>query len=209
MIIMETDWTKHWNMDTDTSKSMWGWRITHAYRKLLENVKMNDVKILELGSGSGFNSLNLARMFNAKEVTLVDSNEKAIDISKRMFKGSKIKVNFLLKDALKLNIKEKFDIVHSEGLIEHFYGDRQVEIFKKHISLCKDDGVTAIFAPQENINYRTFRWLYKSMGKWIWDEKPVTIDRMRYLAKKADARIVNEYSSPLIHEIGVLLKKSL
>jgi 2-polyprenyl-3-methyl-5-hydroxy-6-metoxy-1,4-benzoquinol methylase len=205
--IMETDWTKHWSMQSGASWNTWGWRITHAYRKLMENVRMDNASIIELGSGSGFNSLNLARMFNAREVTLVDSNEKAMSISKKTFRGSGIKVKFLKKDALKLSTKDKFDIVHSEGLIEHFYDQRQVEIFKKHVDLCGKNGVVAIFAPQWNINYKVFRGLYEAMGKWIWDERPLNMERLKYLSNKTDARIVNSYSSPLIHEIGVLLKK--
>jgi len=206
-MIMETDWTEHWNMNNGISWNMWTWRIAYAYKKLLKNIKLNDVRILELGSGSGFNSLKLAKIFKTKEITLVDSNKKAISISKKIFENSGLKVNYLKKDVLKIDVKEKFDIVHSEGLIEHFYGKKRFATFKKHIDLCKEDGIVIIFAPYENINYKVFRSFYKKFNKWIWDEEPLTKEELHDLCEQFNMKILNEYSSPLIHEIGILLKK--
>ena len=204
---METDWTEHWNMNNGISWDMWTWRIAHAYKKLLKNIKLNDVRILELGSGSGTNSLELAKIFNVKEITLVDSNEKALEVSKKTFRNSGLNVNYLKRDVLKLNLKEKFDIVHSEGLIEHFYDKKRSLIFKKHIDMCNKGGLMLIFAPYENINYKIFRLIYKTINKWIWDEIPVSREQLHNLCNEFRLRILNEYSSPLIHEIGILLKR--
>lgn len=205
---MKTNWTKHWKQNYDNFFwKTWEWRITSAYKKLLKNVKLNNVKILELGSGSGVNSLKLANVFKSKEITLVDSNKKALEISKKTFRNSNLNVNYLEKDILKLDLKEKFDIVHSEGLIEHFYGKERIAAFKKHIDFCKKGGFIIIFAPHENINYKIFRILYKKINKWIWDEKPLTKEQLHGLCKQFDIKIIREYSSPLIHEIGLLLKR--
>jgi len=204
---METDWTKHWIMSNNILWGTWTWRIAYAYKKLLKNIKLNDVRIIELGSGSGVNSLKLAKIFKAKEITLVDSSKKAIDFSKKMFENANLNVSYLKKDILKLDLKEKFDIVHSEGLIEHFYDKKRLVVFKKHIDLCKEGGIVIIFTPHENINYRVFRGIYKKFNKWIWNEEPLTKEQIHNLCKQFKIKILNEYSSPLIHEIGVVLKK--
>jgi len=204
---MQTDWTKHWDVFNSVSWKFWDWRISHVYKKLLKNVKMKNVKILELGSGSGINSLNLAKTFKADEITLVDFNEKALNISKDVFKDSNVKIRFLKRDVLNLNLKEKFDIVHSEGLVEHFYGKDRIKIFKKHAEFCKKNGLIIIFAPHENFNYYVFKKIYKMANKWTWDEKPVTRDEIKEICDSIKLKIIKEYSSPFfIHEIGVLLK---
>ena len=122
---MKTDWVSYWK-NYSLFEKLWVCRITRAYKKLLNNVKINNVKILELGSGSGINSLIIAKKLKANKITLVDFNEKAIEISKEKFKNSSLNVKFLKRDILNLILKEKFDIIHSEGLIEHFYGNERL-----------------------------------------------------------------------------------
>ena len=121
---MKTDWTAHWKKTDNRSMSwrFWKWRISRAYEKLLKGIRIKDIKLIELGSGSGSNSLIISKIKKVREIVLVDSNKKALGISKRTFKGSDLKVRFLKKDVMKLKTREKFDIVHSEGLVEHFYG---------------------------------------------------------------------------------------
>lgn len=94
---MKTNWTKHWSSINSLSWNMWVWRINRAYKKLLKNISLNDVEIIELGSGSGVNSLNIAKILKAKKITLVDFNKKALDISKKIFKDSDLDVNYLKK----------------------------------------------------------------------------------------------------------------
>jgi ubiquinone/menaquinone biosynthesis C-methylase UbiE len=202
---MRTNWTKYWRAYTYLEK-LWIWRITRAYKELLKNIKLKDVKILELGSGSGINSLTLAKIFNAKEITLVDSNKKAIEISKNKFKNSNLSVRFLKRDINNLNLKEGFDIVHSEGLIEHFYGKKRIEIFKKHVDFCKKGGIIIIFVPYKCIHYNLSRKILEKLNMWMWNEKPFSREELRILSRQFNLKILNEYSSPLIHQFGILLK---
>lgn len=135
---METDWTKHWkNNYGNFIWKIWVRRITSAYKTLLKQVNVNNPKILELGSGSGANSLAIAKLLKAKDITLVDYNSYALEISKRLFKESNVDFNvtYLNSNITDVNINEQFDIVHSEGLIEHFYGEERVAVFKNTLLL--------------------------------------------------------------------------
>lgn len=59
----------------------------------MKHVNLNNPKILELGFGSGANSLAIAKILKAKDITLVDSNSHALEISKRLFKESNLDFN--------------------------------------------------------------------------------------------------------------------
>lgn len=206
-----TDWTTHWRKNYGNFAWKTGvWRITRAYKSLLKNVNLQNpnLKILELGSGSGINSLTMAKILKAKAITLVDYNELAIDISQQVLKNAAMHIKFLNNNILYLNLTEKFDIVHSEGLIEHFYGKDRMLAFQKHVDFCKEGGFIIIFVPYKSIQYNVFKWLYARRGRWIWDEEPFSKQELYKLCKYFDLKILKEYISPLIHEIGILAKRS-
>jgi len=208
---METDWTKHWEDNYGNFIwKMWVRRITSAYKTLLRNVNVNNPKILELGSGSGANSLAMAKILKAKDITLVDSNSHALDISKRLFKesNSDFHVMYVNSNILDVNLDERFDIVHSEGLIEHFYGEERVAVFKKHASFCKKGGFIIIFVPYKSFQYSLFKLLYRTFNRWIWDEEPFSQQELYALCKQHDLTIIKKYTSLRIHEIGILIKNS-
>ena len=84
---MQTNWTKHWN---DLNNSfVWKagiWLQNRAYKNLLKHTTLKNPTIVELGSGSGANSLFLAQLLNSPKVTLVDFNKEGLAISKKLFK---------------------------------------------------------------------------------------------------------------------------
>lgn len=49
--------------------------MNRTYKKLLKDVYLNkNPKILELGSGSGINSMLISKILKANKITLVDFN---------------------------------------------------------------------------------------------------------------------------------------
>lgn len=209
---MKTDWTKHWKENYGNfSWKIWGWIINRAYKNLLKNVNLSDPKILELGSGSGINSLTISKILKAKEITLVDFNKKALEISKKLIKDSNLGLNvkYLYKNIFDLSLNEKFNIVHSEGLIEHFYGKNRLEVFGKHVEFCKEGGFIIIFVPYKSIQYNLFKWFCKKFNKWIWDEEAFSKQELYGLCKHFNLQILKEYTSPLLHQIGILARKKI
>lgn len=183
--------------------------MAKAYKKLLKDVNLDDPKILELGSGSGANSLKIAEIFKTRDITLVDFNESALEVSKRLKEASDLDldIKYLNQNILELDLDRKFDIVHSEGLIEHFYGEDRVAAFKSHIDFCAQDGFIIIFVPRKSIQYDLFKWFYQRIGKWVWDEEPLATQELYELCAQFDLEIVKEHSFPLSHQIGILAKK--
>ena len=91
-------------------------------------------KIMEAGSGTGIISTYMASL--GYDVTEVDIDDKILnlakDISKKYIKKGKPK--FIKKDLLKLDFKPKeFDVIFSNGVLEHFNDDDIKKILKKEL----------------------------------------------------------------------------
>lgn len=210
---MEIDWTKYWDRYGDFFWMLGVWRKKAVYNYLLRDVDLKNTKILELGSGSGINSLTVAKILNGDRITLVDFNERAIEISKKLIEESdaqsdtSLHVKYLKKDVLKLKLDEKFDVVHSDGLVEHFYGKDRISVFKKHVDFCKTGGFIIIIAPYKSFQYTLLKASYKMLGRWIFDEEPLTKQELYRLCERLNLDILSEYTSPFLHKIGILAKK--
>jgi len=204
---MGTDWDRHWNGNGKFLWGGWNWAIARAYKKILKSLPLNEFSLLELGAGSGANSLTVSKVLNPAEVTLVDFNHKALDICKKTFVDGDVSVNYVYEDILKFNSDKKFDVVHSEGLIEHFYGKDRLTVFQKHADLCRENGYVIIFVPYESLSYTGFEVFCKICGVWRWDEKIFTRQEVYDLCKQSNLKVVKEYTSPFIHEIGILAQK--
>ena len=249
---METDWTRHWEENYgNLSWKIWAWRTNQAYRRILKNASLGkNPKILELGAGTGINSMLISEIAKAGEITLVDFNQKAFGISRKIIKtmghrtlkgavckapcfwdaqehnsilkdgvlssvldiikdsGFKLSARYISKNILDLILDEKFDIVHSEGLIEHFYGKDRNAVFKKHIDFCKKNGLIIIFVPRKGIAYSLNKLLHKILGKWIWDEEPFSKQELHKLCRQFNLQILKECNSLLFQEVGILARKN-
>lgn len=205
---METDWRNCWRRNYGTLPYKIYLRIIDTiYNHLLGNTKLRGPSTLELGAGSGVHSLRMAKRFPGCKVTLVDNNAIAIEISNNLYanSNSKVEVQHLNTDVLDLDLHEKFDIVHSEGLIEHFYGEDRGMVFAKHAQCCKPTGIIIIVVPQKCVQHCVARWIMEKTHTWLWDEKPFSRQEIYELNKRFRFTMVKEYSPLVGYQIGVLL----
>jgi ubiquinone/menaquinone biosynthesis C-methylase UbiE len=207
---MATDWAKHWRRGYgDLVWKTWVMRLRRAYTHLLHAVTTSNPSILELGSGSGQNSLMIAEILQARQITLVDFNEEALAICRETFRDTPFTVNYVKSDILDLELRATFDLVHSEGLIEHFYEAERERAFRRHVELCEPNGFIIILVPFESPQYDAFKWVYRLMNRWIYeDEQIFTRDELYTLCRRFDLTVLREYTSPLIHEIGIVARRS-
>lgn len=202
------EWTKHWESEYGNANwKVWVRMLAKSYKELLKDVRVKNPKILEMGSGSGINSLLLSDYLKCGDITLVDFNKKAMEISKKLSWNSGIKVKQIHADVLKLGTKEKFDIVHSEGLLEHFYGKERLAVLKKHIDCCRKGGYVAIFVPRKSVQYSLFRWGVTKLGRWIWDEEPLSVAEMRKMCEQLGQKIIKIYKPLFMYQAGFLIRK--
>jgi len=98
---------------------------------LSEKVDLSKSRVLEIGGAGG---LGTVLSPSVKSYTLLDFSEVAITRAGRVL--HKIpNANYIVGDLFKYVPEEKFDMVISVGLIEHFFGARKEECLRAHIRM--------------------------------------------------------------------------
>lgn len=99
--------------------------------------------VLELGAGTGKLSLHLASHFNADVVT-VDFDQEAVNYQVKILKmfeaslGGRVNVIIKHADLFDLPYKpERFDVVFSEGVVEHWTDEKRQRCINVHAHLAK------------------------------------------------------------------------
>jgi cyclopropane fatty-acyl-phospholipid synthase-like methyltransferase len=115
----------------------------------------------------------------------VDFSIKALELSKEIYKINKMNVETINENILDLKLSKKYDLVHSQGLIEHFKGKTQDRVIKKHGEFLKKDGIVLITAPRPSFWYKTRRRTIELFTEWPFGyEKPInTSDGIELLEK--------------------------
>jgi len=142
-------------------------QLTHIpYRfninKLLKGISLDQAHILELGCGSGMNSVNLFKEHSCQKATLIDFSRQALNIAKNNTRH--LNVDLIHSDIFNLNLKKKFDFVFSIGLIEHFIGARRSEAIKIHRQFTKDSGLIMIIVPRKNFFSKALKFFNQIQG---------------------------------------------
>ena len=113
---------------------------------IMSILKEKPRRVLEIGSGSGTMSIFLS--YFVKEVISIDNNKRLLEICRgnnRKFSGKAI---FKSGDAFELPFESNsFDVVFSQGLLEHFNKSDIIKILDEHTRV----GETAVISvPNDN-----------------------------------------------------------
>ena len=182
--------------------------IKRGCERLLKSFSSDDnPSFCELGAGAGAVSRYLGERYKAA-ITIVDSNPKALQISKKTFENFPYQFSLIKKDVFDLNESVgKFDLVYSGGLIEHFVGADRDLIVKVHCDLVKDNGYLLILVPVFNMWYRI---LNEGVFKYLHfldeiPEVPWSLFELSNSLEKNGFGIIS--TTTVISELGVLAKK--
>ena len=120
-------------------KKNFEYNYTYLFKLPLKIFK--DCELIDFGAGTGDNTLFLAEL--GAKCTLVDMNPEAIKKTKDLFKFYlKKKINkhrFLVSSIFKFNLKKKFDVVQTRGVLAHTENPKLA--FKKCASYLKKGGI--------------------------------------------------------------------
>ncbi|MBU3907052.1 MAG: class I SAM-dependent methyltransferase [Nanoarchaeota archaeon] len=185
--------------------------VTLAYSRLLKDVKFKEpIKILEFGCGTGYLDLFLAKKFNVKKITAIELNKKMVEITRKTLAPLDCEKEIVNKDFFKFKTNEQYNLVHSQGVIEHFDSKKRLELLKKHYDSTKKGGYCIVYFPTPSIAYRFFRKIAEIIGTWKFhDEVPIKkeiiIQEMNSLGFKAIK--VNYFWRWFLTEVGIIFKK--
>ena len=171
---------------------------------MLSNVPLNpESRVLELGCGSGQISLRIAEKYGCA-VTLADSSESAIALASRLFQSQGIPVSFIQSDIFDSTLSEEFDLVHNEGVIEHFHPGEWTRVMLVHRNLTRPGGHVITFVPTASICYRVTTWMMKATNNWYFgDETPMTFRQHSGLYREVGLELI-AHTSVLGREVGLV-----
>ena len=117
----------------------------------------------------------------------MDYSDEALQIAKRITNG---KTEVLKKDLLSPNISadihEKFDLIFTDGLFEHFSSGEQDIIFNNLFSMISSEGVIVTFVPNKFSPWELIRPFYMPGIK----EAPFVLSGLVELNERNGAKII-------------------
>ena len=149
----------------------------------LINKYASNKKIMELGAGTGVLALYISSLYNNK-VDALDKDHDMISLSKKYFlsKFKNSNINYLCNDIRNINIKEKYDVCYSIGILEHYNDDEIIELINKQVAISK----YVIFG----IPTKYFDEDKKMYG----NERYLPLQYWRKIIKKSNCKIIEESS---------------
>ena len=101
--------------------------------------KIQNLKLLDVGTGSGIIPITLKKHFPYAEVFAMDISEKALEIAQKNADFHQTEIKFLQADYLNTNLTEKYDVIISNppyiGIDENTEIEDSVKGFEPNIAL--------------------------------------------------------------------------
>jgi SAM-dependent methyltransferase len=195
----EFDWDLFWQFTSRHEKFnrlLYSYHFRH-YRRLLENALPHSPSILELGAGTGA----LARRIIARwggRATLIDSNEHAFRLFQRGSQAGE-PIEYVRADVLSLKFSAVFDLVYSDGLIEHF--PDKTRIMNAHLGAVKESGLIMFFVPNNSVVFKTVTRFGPDMGY----EERYRLKALVELCEHFGLEVLRQ--TQYFFEVGVLCRK--
>lgn len=168
------------------------------YKKILKKINIKAPDVMEIGAGTGAAAIHIQDIYGGS-VTLVDNNGIAYEMHKKLFHNRSGSIKYLKEDFTKIARRPDYNLVMSDGLLEHF--SKKEDIIELHKSFTKANGYILIFALNNNLFTRFLELGEKKMGY----SDPVNMDECIQLCKKSGLAVVGTVK--YFFEYGILCKK--
>jgi len=180
----------------------------YIFEKLIKAASFQDKRVLELGCGTGRLSY-LALKAGAKNITLVDSSLKAVALARGLFATEEPQqCSIIQSDIFEYEANERYDLVFSSGLIEHFQGADRARIVKKHLDMSLGDCL--IIHPSDTLYASVFNRLPQAIKLYGFQQSFSENEISRYLMDDnrvksfANMRFHPFYTVPVLHNCEML-----
>jgi len=184
-------WEKFWQ-DREQIEAVYS-NEERIYLNLIKVTEIKGKKILEIGAGSGRDSLQLAHE-NAM-VYVLDYSPQALQIIKKLKGRNDNQVHLFQADAFQIPMPdEPLDIVFHQGLMEHF--KNPLPLLNEHFRVLKPGGLLLVDVPQRYHIYTLIKHFLIFFNKWFagW-ETEFSIKQLKKLVIQSGFTIRHEYGS--------------
>lgn len=142
---MQSSWENFWKKNQPGSFVKVSWSKRRAVH-ILEQYVSKNMNVLDAGCGSGF----FSKFFcdQGTRTTALDYSPAALELAKRVTKGRVKTVRAdLVSEKLKNIFDERFDLIFTDGLFEHFSSQDQDQILQNFCSVLAPQGLIITFVP--------------------------------------------------------------
>lgn len=141
-------------------------------------------KVLEIGAGSAIDCAYLAKKYPQLQFIGTDISKESVTLGKRIAQYLKVKLDLILDDATKSKLgSDSFDLIFSQGVVEHFKNPRQ--IMSEQVRILKNGGYLIIDVPQKFNPYTIYKHKKIKEGTWQYGwETEFSLCSLKNLGKK-------------------------
>ena len=111
--------------------------------------KIQNLKLLDIGTGSGIIPITLKKYFPNAEISAMDISEKALEIAQKNAEFHQANIQFIQQDYLNTKLEENYDIIISNppyiGIEENIEIEDSVKGFEPNIALFSPTSDALIF----------------------------------------------------------------
>lgn len=161
-------------------------------KAILSNCTISGTRILEVGAGTGRDSIELSE--RGAEVYVLDFAEQSLRIVAALNNESKVGgLRAVRGDALRAPFRDgSFDLVFHQGLLEHFR--EPMDLLRDNYRLVKPGGLCLCDVPQTFHIYSLIKHILIAANRWFagW-ETQYTMHSLRRLMQSAGFEIVHTY----------------
>ncbi|MCM1174270.1 MAG: class I SAM-dependent methyltransferase [Blautia sp.] len=175
-----TDWTDYYTKPKSVISSVTQ-KITLRYLTgLIRKYSISDkLRVMECGGGNSCFAKNIADALDIKYYDIVDNCKIGID---KALDNPAIRNAWYADLSKEINddvIAQKYNLVYSVGLVEHFSEKKRKKVIENHFKLCEKKGYVLITAPTPAFQYRFIRRCMELLHLWqFWDESPVMLEEL-------------------------------
>ncbi len=184
-------WEKFWrerkNIDEVYSNE------ERIYQNLKKITKFENKKILEVGAGSGRDSLKL--FFDNAKVFVLDYAPQSLEIIQDLNKKQNASLQCIQADAFQMPFPDdSFDIVFHQGLLEHFRDP--LPLLQENIRILKPGGLLLVDVPQRYHFYTIIKHILIFFDKWFagW-ETEFSIGELKKLMSQCGVEPIHSYGN--------------
>ena len=168
--------------------------------------KIQNLKLLDVGTGSGIIPITLKKHFPNAEISAIDISEKALEIAKKNADFHQARINFIQADYLNTDLTENYDVIISNppyiGINENPEIEDSVKGFEPNIALFSPTSDALIF----------YKKIAKDGEKYLNENGMIFLEINQKLGKETLLLFSNYSESSLIKDLSgndrfVLAKK--
>jgi SAM-dependent methyltransferase len=194
----------HWNRYWEEDYRRVALRLPTYEKNLVESaaklLPLQGKKLLEVGCGSGRNSLEFIR--RGAKVFVADYSRPALKLVQEDAAAQSLPLHVLEAEASSLPFPENtFDLIYHSGFLEHF--KNPVQVLKEQVRLLKSGGHLLVDVPQKFTIYTLKKHFQMWRGRWYagW-ETEYSPGELRDVVEESGLKLIYMYPRGIALSFG-------